>query len=367
MKMARSCLFLFGAAVFLAFLPASASGQGYSIEYRVFRGSTAAKSPASGPRVVTASFADPVLVQAYDPAAEPKAEADRVAVLKSELAAIYKLAGVEMVRANTIVWDGKKGSLSEVLLIDGDYFPISLSPRKLEDQRVSMAVEIRRYRAVVVSSRRSIAVSIGRGNDEEWMGRGKLAAAERFPGEQEMPMTGRDRPNEALFPVMSNPVGLASWDSIWGSGDRIADSEMTARIDETVVLGFPLGETAYFVSFRVGEPHEDKFWREVVDRVQRTERSWPSGLAVPPKPRFRLIPAFPEGSREAGVEGIVVLKVEVDPEGNPGKIEVVKGRSAALNRAAVEAMKQWRFEPVFVKGKAVGTTFFISFDFKLDQ
>ena len=143
-----------GAGVLLASVPSSASAQGYAIEYRVFRGSAAGKT-VLGPRVVTASFADPVLIQAYDPSAETRAEADRLAVLKSELAAIYKLADIEMVRANTIAWDGKKESLCEVILIDGDYLPISLSPKRLEDRRVSMTVEVRRYRGVAVSSRRN--------------------------------------------------------------------------------------------------------------------------------------------------------------------------------------------------------------------
>ena len=254
-------------------------------------------------------------------------------------------------------------------MIDGDYLPISLSPKRLEDRRVSMTVEVRRYRGVAVSSRRNTTVSIGLRNDEEWMAekRGGLAPAERFPGEPETPATGRDRPSDAFPFGASNPVGLASWDSIWGSGDRIADSEMTARLDETVVLGFALGEASYFVSFRVGESPEDWFWREIVDRQEKTERSWPSGLAVPPKPRFRLIPAFPKASQEAGVEGTVVLKVRVDAEGRPSDIAIVKGRAFALNQAAVSAMKQWRFEPFLVGGKAVETTFFISFDFRLGE
>ena len=317
----------------LSAFPAPAAAQGFSIEYRVFRGAAAAKQTAPGPVVVTASFADPVFISADYSSAEEKTEADRIAVLKAELAAIYKLADIEMVRSSRIVWDGKKESLNEVLLIGGDFFPISLSPRKLEGRRVSMGVDIRRYRE---------------------------ATPEAGPG------IGRERPDDTVASGAAGFSGKDKWEMIWGNGDKIADSEMTARLDETVVLGFPLQDSSFFISFRVLEPPEDRFWRDMVDRIQRTERSWPSGRAIPPKPRFRLIPAFPEGSRDRGVEGLVVLKVRIDAVGHPISIDVVKGATFSLNQAAVEAMRQWQFEPVFEHGKAVGTTFFISFDFRLN-
>jgi TonB family protein len=319
------------AGITFASFPAPAEAQEYSIEYRVFRGSAAAKQAAPGPVVVTASFADPVFISAEYSSAEEKTDADRIAVLKAELSAIYKLADIEMVRSSRIVWDGKKESLSEVLLIGGDFFPISLSPRKLEGRRVSMGVQIRRYRD---------------------------AGSDSAAG------SARERPDEAIPSGGPAPVGLDKWETVWGSGDRIADSEMTARLDETVVLGFPLRDSSFFISFRVRDSPEDRFWREMVDRIQQTERSWPSGLAVPPKPRFRLIPAFPEGARDHGIEGLVVLKVTVDPEGCPINVHVAKGASISLNQAALAALKQWQFEPVFEHGKAVGTTFFISFDFR---
>jgi TonB family protein len=309
-------------------VPAPAAAQGYAIEYRVFRGSALARQAASGPGVVIASFGDPVFVWADESAAAEKSEAERASVLKAELAAIYRLGAVEMIRSSRIAWDGKKDWLNEVLVIGDDYLPISLSPRKVEGRRISMGIEIRRYRDL-----------------------GSATASDR------------ERQDDAV-PSGAARAGRDRWESVWGGGDRVASSEMTARIDETVVLGFPLQEASFFISFRVQEPPEDRFWTEMVDRVQRTERSWPSGPAVPPKPRFRLIPAFPEGARDHGVEGLVVLRVTVDAEGRPANIDIVKGVSFSLNRAAVESMRQWEFEPVIERGKAVGATFFISFDFR---
>jgi TonB family protein len=309
-------------------VPAPAAAQGYAIEYRVFRGSPAARQTPSGSGIVIASFGDPVFVWTDESAAGEKSEAERASVLKAELAAIYRLGAVEMVRSSRIAWDGKKDSLNEVLVIGDDYLPISLSPRKVEGRRISMGIEIRRYRDL-----------------------GPAAPSDRERGDD-------------IAPSGAARAGRDRWESVWGGGDRVASSEMTARIDETVVLGFPLQDASFFISFRVLEPPEDRFWTEMIDRVQRTERSWPAGPAVPPKPRFRLIPAYPEGARDHGFEGLVVLRVTVDEEGRPANIDIVKGVSVSLNRAAVESMRQWEFEPVVERGKAVGATFFISFDFR---
>jgi TonB family protein len=312
------------------FRPAPAAGQAFAIEYRIFRGASTSGRPASAPAVVTASFADPVFISAEVSDAEKKTEADRIAVLKTELAAIYRLSEVDLVRSSRIVWDGKKAPFGEVVLIGDSFFPVLLSPRALGGQRFSMKVEIRRYR--------DSGLDVVPGRDQ---------------AEEGAPSGGGVRPERD------------KWESVWGEGERIADSELTARLDETVVLGFPLGESSYFISFRLHEPPEDRFWREVLDRAQKSERTWPSGQTVPPRPRFRFIPAYPKSSRDWGMEGVVILKVRTDEEGIPADISVVKGRSIHLNLAALAAMKQWRFDPMIVDGKAVEASFFISFDFRL--
>lgn len=65
-----------------------------------------------------------------------------------------------------------------------------------------------------------------------------------------------------------------------------------------------------------------------------------------PRGGYQTRPAYPETARRAGVEGITVLKFEVLATGRVGA--VVVERSAGfpdLDRAAVEGVKTWRFEP----------------------
>lgn len=74
----------------------------------------------------------------------------------------------------------------------------------------------------------------------------------------------------------------------------------------------------------------------------------------PPAPIHSPPPAFPPAAMRNGDSGTVVLLVRVGADGLPGKIEVATtSRSRALDRAAVEAVEQWRFRPARRDGQPV--------------
>jgi TonB family protein len=52
---------------------------------------------------------------------------------------------------------------------------------------------------------------------------------------------------------------------------------------------------------------------------------------------------------------VVVLQVLVSETGEPLQVRVEQGARAGLTEAAVEAVKQWRFEPATKNGKPVRT------------
>ena len=79
----------------------------------------------------------------------------------------------------------------------------------------------------------------------------------------------------------------------------------------------------------------------------------PGGDVKPPKVIHYVEPSFNGRSNDAFVDGVVRLKTTVTPEGLPIDIEVIKGLSAEEDRNAVEAIKQWRFQPGTKGGEAV--------------
>ena len=66
-------------------------------------------------------------------------------------------------------------------------------------------------------------------------------------------------------------------------------------------------------------------------------------VGVPVKTRD-VRPVYPAEANDAGVQGIVILNARVDAEGAVSMVQVVRS-VPVLDRAAVEALLQWRYEP----------------------
>jgi len=63
-------------------------------------------------------------------------------------------------------------------------------------------------------------------------------------------------------------------------------------------------------------------------------------------------PEYPADAKEKHIEGAVVLNVDVDREGNVGRVELVSGHPM-LAPAAMDAVLQWKYRPFVLNGEAV--------------
>jgi TonB family protein len=61
------------------------------------------------------------------------------------------------------------------------------------------------------------------------------------------------------------------------------------------------------------------------------------------KPKIRVAPVYPDVARRMGVSGTVKLSVVVAPNGTVKSSKVIGGHPVLVN-AAMDAMKQWKFE-----------------------
>ena len=75
-------------------------------------------------------------------------------------------------------------------------------------------------------------------------------------------------------------------------------------------------------------------------------------------------PEYPLAAKEAGVEGVVVLRVLIGRSGAMQEAEVVQGHPA-LRNAALEALKSWHWEPIKVDGEAVPASTTVAINFVL--
>jgi protein TonB len=78
-------------------------------------------------------------------------------------------------------------------------------------------------------------------------------------------------------------------------------------------------------------------------------------------------PDYPWASRRAGEEGRVVLKVEVSAGGIVEAIGISDSSGhRRLDEAALEAVRQWRFEPARIGDQAIATTVNVPVTFRLE-
>jgi len=64
-------------------------------------------------------------------------------------------------------------------------------------------------------------------------------------------------------------------------------------------------------------------------------------------------PIYPEIARQAGVEGMVILKIQIDEEGKVVNAIVLQGLGAGCDEAAIAAAMQCRFTPAMQRDKPV--------------
>jgi len=88
------------------------------------------------------------------------------------------------------------------------------------------------------------------------------------------------------------------------------------------------------------------------------------GNIKPPKLVKAVDPIYPEKARKAQVEGLVILEARTDEKGNVEDAKVLKS-IPVLDQAAIDAVKQWKYEPMVINGKPQKIVFTLTVNFRL--
>ena len=84
-----------------------------------------------------------------------------------------------------------------------------------------------------------------------------------------------------------------------------------------------------------------------------------------PKIIYQPDPEFSEEARKAKYQGVCVVWLVVGPDGKPRDIQVHRTLGLGLDEKAVEAVKNWRFEPAMKDGKPVAVPISVEVSFRL--
>ena len=78
----------------------------------------------------------------------------------------------------------------------------------------------------------------------------------------------------------------------------------------------------------------------------------------------QVLPSYPEKAIRARLQGAVVLQAFIARDGTIQDLKLIRG-SFLLGQAAYRAVKQWRYQPYLINGKAVEAETMVTVDFKL--
>ena len=76
-------------------------------------------------------------------------------------------------------------------------------------------------------------------------------------------------------------------------------------------------------------------------------------------------PKYPEEARKAKIMGNVIVETEINEKGTVDDIEVIESPDELLSEAAIEAIRQWTFEPALCDGRPVGVYYDLTIKFHL--
>ncbi|MGZ5439531.1 MAG: energy transducer TonB, partial [Candidatus Aminicenantales bacterium] len=100
----------------------------------------------------------------------------------------------------------------------------------------------------------------------------------------------------------------------------------------------------------------------VVGEVEAPVRA--IGDVKPPKLVREVAPVYPEIARQARVEGIVIVEATTDVYGRVTSVKVLRS-IPLLDQAAIDAVRQWVYEPMIINGRPRPVMFTVTVRFQL--
>jgi len=156
---------------------------------------------------------------------------------------------------------------------------------------------------------------------------------------------------------------------------NLLDTEFTAQEKSTTVFGFEDTKgTSYFLAFQMlGWLGETVVDGKLVQLPMAGQPPFGAGggpvRAVgdikPPKLVKQVDPVYPEIAKQARVEGVVILEATTDNNGKVVNVRILRS-IPLLDQAAVDAVRQWLYEPMVIEGKPRGVVFTVTVRFTLD-
>lgn len=139
----------------------------------------------------------------------------------------------------------------------------------------------------------------------------------------------------------------------------IADSPVAVDRGKRAVVGGLDGEEAPYV-FLIVEPAAEP-------GKAGDGPLFVGGDVTPPRALFKAPPQYTEEARKERTVGVVIVQAVIDETGAVAEVKALKTLPHGLTEAALDAIRQWRFEPAQLDGKPVAVYYNLTINFRLEK
>jgi len=132
------------------------------------------------------------------------------------------------------------------------------------------------------------------------------------------------------------------------------------------------GQTSYIVRSANSSPTSDLDVHDAVSESEAQAR-WEDSVTStvmeevdqPVRVLESVFPKYPVKARANEIEGVVIVEITINTDGNVARVRVLQSPDDLLSAASIEAVEQWRFAPMTRNGKPVELKVIQEFPFKL--
>lgn len=142
----------------------------------------------------------------------------------------------------------------------------------------------------------------------------------------------------------------------WKDMEVIVDQELVLGVGDPVIVGVPYQGRAHFmiVLLTVGDPSAKRPEPEIAKKID---------FVAAPNAIIQVQPSYPQELRRRLIGGEIGLQITIDKKGVVQRVDVKKSLYPYLDYLAVQAFRQWTFEPVRIEGKPVPAAFRFTHNF----
>jgi periplasmic protein TonB len=189
--------------------------------------------------------------------------------------------------------------------------------------------------------------------------RGGGGSAEKPATPHVHPPTSSSRPMPCLFcakpaaPTPTRPFNDASTSSA-DTAPGVGDGGMDAAAGPGAWIPGATEQTGMPIEIKHPEPPQHQA------PLHRSEGVMAAALI------HKVQPQYPDSARALHLAGAVYLRAIISTDGTVRQLEVISGNPILAN-AALQAVRQWRYQPTRLNGEPVEVETFITVNFVLDQ